>query len=371
MTANHKHFLALAVSTFLAASCGARTGLFEPASESAGGSGNNGSTDSGSTDSSGDTGSTCSSNGELCDNPSDCCSGICLNGVCSASACVPGEGPVELSAGHVWPFGIAHYQGHVYFTLYDGEGAVKRVPKTGGTTTTIVVGLDYPSGIAVDATGVYVASSNDHQVFRTDTSGGSMDVLSFGEYGPSDIALDDSHVYWVNYVGDQVRRIAKAGGEAETLASTSSSPYRLGVGPELVYWGEFSDGVHAVPKGGGDTVTYGNGGPRSFATDESFLYFTNSSTGGVRRMPLGGGPIEVLYESDGFSDGIAVDASHVYATFAAGEVLRVPKSGGDVEMIAGGQSGPTHIVVDEGCVYWTNTGDGLPAIGNVMRAPKE
>lgn len=98
--------------------------------------------------------------------------------------------------------------------------------------------------------------------------------------------------------------------------------------------------------------------------------FTDYRTSGIRRMPLGGGPIEVLYEGKGFWNGIAVDRTHVYATIE-GEIVRVPKSGGDLELIAEGQPGPTHIVVDEGCVYWTNLGGGWAPVGNVMRAPKD
>lgn len=356
--------VALASYAFVAwlAACGARTelpGIAEPDDAgSVGGSAGDASAQGGSggAGASGGTAGASASGGS--------------GGSSTSPACAPGEGPVPLAEGYVWPYGIALLDDHVFFSLYDGQGALMRVRKTGGEPDVVIDDLDYPSGVAADTTGVYVAVSGEGRILRTTPDGSSLDVLASGQNGPSDVAVDESLVVWTNYVGDQIRSVAKEGGSVTTLAWTASSPYRLALGPTNVYWGEFTDGVWSVPKAGGEVEALAEGEPRSLATSAGWLYYTEPDTGSVRRMPLGGGEVEVLYEGDGFSDGLAVDGSHVYATFAEGMIVRVPKAGGPVEVVATGQAGPTHVVLDDECVYWTNTGDGLPAVGSVMRAPK-
>lgn len=354
----------LVIGVAFAAACGARTPLLELAERDAGsdaafggiggesGSGSGGDSGSGGVSASGGAGGDGGSGG-------------------APGPCLPGEGPVELASGYVWPNGIAILGEFVFFTLYDEAGAVMRVPKAGGQVVTLIDGLDYASDVAADATGVYAAASNDGQILRTDASGSVLELLSSGESGPTDIAIDGTHVYWTNYVGRQIRRVAKSGGAAMTLTMTDSSPYRMGLGAERVYWGQQVDGVWMVDKEGGDSTSVGDDFPRSFATDDTWLYYTTGQDGGVNRMPLGGGDIEELFSYDGFSDGIAVDGTHIYVTYVGGDIIRIPKEGGTAEGIAAEQAGPTHIVTDDQCVYWTNTGDGLPSIGSVMRASKQ
>ncbi len=288
----------------------------------------------------------------------------------SSPACVPGEPTTKLADGYVWPFGIAEWGGFIYFTVYDGDGALVRVSKTGGAPRTLIDRLDFPSAVAVDATGVYVAVSGDGQILRTDPNGNTVSVLANGQFGPSDIRIDGDTLYWTNYFGKEIRSMPKSGASTTLLSRTQSSPYRLAVGPDLVYWSELIDGVRAVPKAGGEMRTLTDDDPRSLAVGGGWLYYSAARLGSIRRIPLGGGTLETLYERDGFADGVAVDARSVFATFAQGEVMRLPLGGGEPSFVANTVSGPTHLAVDDSCIYWTATGEGSPRRGAVLRAAR-
>jgi len=95
-------------------------------------------------------------------------------GVAGALMATPVDGgPTTTLASmpHTWIADLAIDENDVYWTaipddLSEGRGAVMRVPRAGGTVTTLSSGLSFPFGVAVDAAGVYVTDPVDGTVER-------------------------------------------------------------------------------------------------------------------------------------------------------------------------------------------------------------
>ncbi|HTQ46309.1 MAG TPA: hypothetical protein VMI75_26315 [Polyangiaceae bacterium] len=95
-------------------------------------------------------------------------------GVAGALMATPVDGGATTTLGstpHTWIADLAVDDDAVYWTaipddLSEGRGAVMKVPRAGGSVTTLATGLSFPFGIAVDAAGVYVTDPVDRTVER-------------------------------------------------------------------------------------------------------------------------------------------------------------------------------------------------------------
>lgn len=357
------------LSLAFAAGCGTRTELYLPsgAGSGAGGSGSTGASTSTSSGSGG--GAACIPDGFACTPTLSCCT-VCVEGTCGEPACTQGEGPVTLASGLIWPFGLVVDQTHVYFTLYDGAGAVMKVPKTGGEAATLMNGLDYPDQMALDDTHLYFTVAGSGQVIKMSKDGGDVTTLASGQGGPSGIAADATHVYWANYLSGSLASAPKSGGSTITLVSGEQSPYRVAAGTMDLFWSGFPPGLRAAPKTGGSAVQIAAGSPRTMVVDGGIVYWTDTGDATVKRANENGSDPQVVavLEGGAFPDGIAVDETHLYFTVGAA-VMKVEKHGGIPEVIADGQDLPAIVALDGSCVYWANT-SVFRENGAVMRAPK-
>ena len=103
-----------------------------------------------------------------------------------------------------------------------------------GTVTPLLTGLDVPSGLAVDATNVYVAcqlalvnaTAIDGPLLSVAKTGGAPVVVTTGLKEPSSVAVDASRIYVVDQLDAQstlhggLRAIEKVGGAVSTIATT-------------------------------------------------------------------------------------------------------------------------------------------------------
>jgi hypothetical protein len=130
---------------------------------------------------------------------------------CPLAGCDGGAGLLP-SGGS--PLGVAVYGGNVYWTE-PTSGTVRECSAQKCTlptdTNTIASGQDTPSGIAVDATGVYWTnnSADAGSVMRCTDCQGKPTPLASGMRNPYGIALDAMAVYWTNQGDGTVMKLFK------------------------------------------------------------------------------------------------------------------------------------------------------------------
>lgn len=288
--------------------------------------------------------------------------------------CPSGSPPVTLISGLNWPYGIAVDGAFVYIPTYHDQGKLLRVPKQGGQPLEMKAGLDHPAQTAVDGGAIYLAVTGAGQVLQFSKDGGLSSVLASGQFSVVAVALDETHVYWLGHISGEVVRAPRAGGAPLLIASGQPSPFRLVVGPTRVYFGG-SGGLRSVPKEGPSSavVSVDSSPTRDVAVDGQHVYWTVSKPPSLRKARLDGSEQETLWElpGDSFPEAVAVDATHVYWSDAqGGAIRRIPKGGGEASLFAKAQGVPSDIALDDRCVYWSNHSITEPPDGSVVRAPK-
>ena len=207
---------------------------------------------------------------------------------------VAGGTPTDLATGQVIHFVVG--DDGVYFASIDpvsGGGVIAHVPLGGGPVTTVGTSADQFTSLAADATTLFGATVADG-IWRMDKRGGDPIIIAAGARG--DVLVHGPDVYWLEAPTFAVRRVPKVGGPVTTLLD-----------------------------GGAAAFT------RATFDGEALLLATDRTIG---RLPLTGGPLEpLLCPADGADldiGAIAVDATHVYVTYAQGQdasgVRRSPRA---------------------------------------------
>ena len=295
----------------------------------------------------------------------------------STPLCVPGDPPVAVASGLVWPASVAVDATQVYIALYDPEGSILAVPKVGGAARKLRA-ANYPESIVLSGGRLFYAESGARRVAAVNVDGSSFADLA-SVFGVVGVAVDATHVYWADHVYDgSVGRVPRGGGPSITLAPGKKGPIRVAVDDTDLYWTEYySNEVRAVAKAGGTprTIARGIDSPVGIAVDADAIYFVDSS-GSAYRVEKRGGAMRVLASTTSstgraYGRGLALDGPNVYFTSeAAGLVTKVPKVGGASTVIASGADFPDGLALDDSCVYWADTSGPTKGKGKVMRAPK-
>lgn len=206
----------------------------------------------------------------------------------------------------------------VYWSEY--VGAPYSAGLDGSDPQMLVAGVVRP--IAVDATHFYWATT--HQVARVPLANGATEVLAENDFfGSYELTLDDTRVFWTT--SHTVETVAKDGGGRLTLATDQAYAGAVGSDGEHVYW------IDHMPCE-------------------------------LRRTPVTGGAIEVLWTSDpqvlpapctGGTSELVLAGDHVYWGGNV-SVQRVAKTGGAREVLFEGDPARyvRDLIVDETHVYW-------------------
>ena len=278
------------------------------------------------------------------------CSGTCVSGRCELTLWT-GAGTLQ---------GIAIDATYAYFTVNDGP--LMRVPKGGGTVTTLVsTGAEE---VAVDTGSIYwgSAAGSASSIVKANLDGSNPVTLAAAN-APGTIVLDDLHVYWNDFLGGGVSAITsvpKAGGTPATIAS-GDAYFGLALEGSNLYWADLAgpnpwvSTILGSPIGGGTMATLGS------ATNEAAVWvvadlsrvYWDTQEGDVLSVPLGGGPMTSLVSGGVFGDGMFVDGTNLY--YAGNGIRRLPVTGGTPEVLAGNQTQTFEVAVDATTVYWTGS----------------
>jgi len=294
---------------------------------------------------------------------------------------VVGGAPVDLATGlNALRGGLVLDSGELFFAdvnFYDTYRLFK-VQTVGGPVTNLatVTSADLPTGIAVDAANVYWSIKG--LIDLAPRGGGGVVTLVSGLDSPAGIAVAPGQVFWSESLccatqgNGIVKTTPTAGGSVTTIADGFNGPGPLTVDSTRVYWVEGASGVlaegdgrlRAAPLAGGAIRTIADAGPGvlpAFDADASYVYFDDR--GGIKKVPLGGGPVEQLTAGGSVFDGIqriVTDGAYVYWITGPGSgVARVPVNGGPAQTLGGGFGPPGALAVDATSVYWVDHNDTI------------
>lgn len=123
--------------------------------------------------------------------------------------------------------------------------------------------------------------------------------------------------------------------------------------------------------------------PRGVSSDEHYVYYLESGNSkNIKRVPVKGGPVEVLASDLSNPNGncdlthLVHDESYVYVldlaniNSANGRILKVAKEGGEVTTLVGDATTPRSLEVDGTYVYWSESGACCGANGSIKRVAK-
>ena len=147
-----------------------------------------------------------------------------------------------------------------------------------------------PSGIAIDATQVYLAMTGEVRSFRRSDFGHVGSVT--GQSKPEGIAVDDTYVFWTDNTQGAVLRAATSLGGSVAIADSLNNPHRIALDAKYVYWvngGGLKGTVMRADKGAASgnrpkVLFSGPPGPRGIAVDDEAVYWTNEASGDVMKI---------------------------------------------------------------------------------------
>lgn len=174
-------------------------------------------------------------------------------------------------------------------------------------------------GIRVDSTNVYwidlgIPPNPNGAVKKVPTSGGATTVLASGLGGPAALAIDATSVYFTlaGSLG-KIMKVPLAGGTPVTLCAQPATA-AIEVDAHDVYWGDLalSDNVGKIPIGGGTTTSLATGLVTGLALDSTNLYWSDGNVKGLLKVPIGGGTPSTIWTGSDAPFGLVVDATNLY-----------------------------------------------------------
>lgn len=161
-------------------------------------------------------------------------------------------------------------------------------------------------------------------------------------------------------------------GSNPSFITGASGPWGVATDATFIYWSNESSGHIGRAKLNGTEVNQsfitGCSSPKGVTVDGSHVYWCNSGTGDIGRAAIGGGTVEQAWITGGSTPyGIAVNGLNVFwCNAGTAKIGRAAIGGGTVEQSWISATGQTlrGLAVNASYVFWANL-----AGGNIIRAP--
>ena len=232
----------------------------------------------------------------------------------------------------IWSYEVVLAANKIYWTN-SGYGKIERANTDGSEREEILIGLDNPYGIAIDARAgrIYWTDPNTDTIQCANLDGsGAEDLVTTGLDDPTGIAVDPygKRMYWTEPTAGRLRRANLDGDGVEDIVTDLDSPTGIAISfnPPAIYW-------------------------------------TDAATGRIQRANLDGSEAGDVVTGLISPTGIALDYydDHgiYWSDYGAKKIQRASyPSGGGVEDLATGLSGPWGIAVGsylfDNELYWTD-----------------
>ncbi len=216
-----------------------------------------------------------------------------------------------------------------------------------GEAVVIASSLNGPRRMALDGGYIYFTDDSDHNgiLKRVGKNGGDVATLATGlqtweSWGATfEVCGDTIFGHYGGYQACNIFSLPSAGGSATTLCSITGGSF-IGVLGSQVYFGSDFNTINSIPTTGGSrTQIAANNWVRSFASDESAIYYVEYFSKDVRKL-TSSGTISTLIGGNSSEGTVFIDTDNVFFN-VAGNIQKVPKSGGAVVTLvsSGGASG--------------------------------
>jgi hypothetical protein len=250
-----------------------------------------------------------------------------------------------LSAG-----GLLVANGNVYWV----DDGIVRASISGGAPTTIVTGVQDPN-FSVDSSNAYWTVFGSQLLVMKQPLNGTTPVqlanftAGFGPglSSPPGMGVQSGNVYWYGN-GALLSTPVSGGGTIATLADPETGAIlefgggatELAMDSTAWYWangtssGVGSPTIVATPLAGGQSATLATlapgVSPAGLLVDGGFVYWFDSATGIIGKVPVSGGDSITVFQSQAtgsstYIGGIAVDASNLYFSSEEGIFAVTPK----------------------------------------------
>jgi sugar lactone lactonase YvrE len=260
--------------------------------------------------------------------------------------------------------------------IVDGYlGRVVKVPADGGPQTTIVSGLAYPTGVAVDAAGdVFAADPNHDRVVKVPADGGAQTTVGNGLAFPTGVGVDaEGNVFIADTDHDRVVKVPADGGAQTTIASVSDPEVvAVDAAGDVFIVDRWHGQVVEVPADGGPQAIIGSGpiDARGVAVDAAGdVFIADDNYSRVVEVPADGGPQTDIGSGLAYPEAVAVDAAGdvFIADIDNHQVVEVPASGGPQITVSTAAFYPEGVAVDVPPVT-SNAADSV-ALKATVQAP--
>ena len=244
--------------------------------------------------------------------------------------------PKAIISGQSQPYGMDTDATHVYWVNRGSPRRVMRALKDGtGVQVVVDNAPSVPVHVQVDATHAYYSTYTGGGIYRVLKGGGTPQTLATGLSNPWALLLVGSDIYFTTFefaATGTISKLPKAGGTASPVIS--SLPDRLGglVLEDGFYWLTHANkGIKKIPVGGTaasiQNVFIDSGYDAFLDSDGTSVYWASGSPGNVRRYRKDGTqttPFDYVSNQGSTSTyGIATDGTYVFWTnYTTGTVHR-------------------------------------------------